>query len=47
MDSFLRNLKLSFRQIRRRPGFAAAIILTLGLAVGANSARELLLANDR
>src|SRR5919204_1064363 len=38
MESFLRNLRLSFRQIRRRPGFAAAIILTLALAIGANTA---------
>ena len=37
-DSFSRNLRLSLRQIRRRPGFAAAIILTLGLAIGANTA---------
>ena len=34
----MRNLRLSFRQIRRQPGLAAAIILTLGLAIGANSA---------
>src|ERR1051325_4739614 len=38
MESLLRNLRLSFRQIRQRPGFAAAIILTLGLAIGANTA---------
>jgi putative ABC transport system permease protein len=38
MESLLRNLRLSLRQIHRRPGFAAAIILTLGLAIGANTA---------
>src|ERR1041385_9465014 len=38
MESLLRNLRLSLRQIHRRPGFAAAILLTLGLAIGANTA---------
>jgi putative ABC transport system permease protein len=32
------NFRLSIRQIRRRPAFAAAIVLTLGLAIGANTA---------
>src|ERR1700716_4253222 len=38
METLLRNLRLSFRQIHRQPGFAAAVILTLGLAIGANIA---------
>jgi putative ABC transport system permease protein len=38
LDSLARNLRLSLRQIRRRPGFAATVILTLGLAIGANTA---------
>ncbi len=32
------NLKAGFRLIRRAPGFSAAVILTLALGVGANSA---------
>jgi putative ABC transport system permease protein len=38
MDSFLRNLRLSLRQLWRQPGFAGAVILTLGLAIAANTA---------
>ena len=38
MESVSRDLKLSLRQIRRQPGFAAAIILTLGLSIGATTA---------
>ncbi|MGW8267617.1 MAG: ABC transporter permease [Longimicrobiales bacterium] len=38
LDGFLQDLKLSVRQIRRRPGFAAVVILILGLGIGANSA---------
>jgi putative ABC transport system permease protein len=38
METALRNLQLSFRQIRRHPGLAAAVLLTLGLAIGANTA---------
>jgi putative ABC transport system permease protein len=38
MDALLRNLRLSFRQIRRQPGLAAAVVLTLGLAIGASTA---------
>jgi putative ABC transport system permease protein len=38
MESLRRNLRLSFRQIRRQPAFAAAVVLTLGLAIGANTA---------
>src|SRR5205809_498492 len=38
MESLSRNLRLSLRQIRRQPAFAAAVVLTLGLAIGANTA---------
>ena len=38
MPSLLRDLRLAFRNIRRRPGFAAAVIATLALAIGANTA---------
>jgi putative ABC transport system permease protein len=34
----LRDLRFSLRQIHRQPGLAAAVILTLGLAIGANTA---------
>src|SRR5207302_11505048 len=35
---FVRNLSYAFRQLRRSPAFAAAVILTLGLCIGANTA---------
>ena len=38
LDDGLRNLKYSLRQLRRRPGFAAVVVLTLGLGIGANTA---------
>lgn len=38
LDGFLQDLKVSLRQIQRRPGFAAVVILILGLGIGANSA---------
>ena len=38
IESIARNIRLSLRQIRRNPVFAAAVILTLGLAIGANTA---------
>src|ERR687888_1865026 len=38
MESLLRNLRLSIRQLRRQPGLSLAVILTLGLAIGANTA---------
>jgi putative ABC transport system permease protein len=38
MSGFVHDLRLAFRGIARRPGFAAAAILTLGLGIGVNSA---------
>ena len=38
MDGLRQDLRLSLRQMVRRPGFAAAVILTLGLGIGANTA---------
>jgi putative ABC transport system permease protein len=38
MDSIRQDLAFAFRQIRRSPGFALTVILTLGLGVGANTA---------
>jgi putative ABC transport system permease protein len=38
MNGLLRNLRAGLRQIRRQPAFAAAVILTLGLGIAANTA---------
>ncbi|MBM3787409.1 MAG: hypothetical protein FJW30_23875, partial [Acidobacteria bacterium] len=38
MESLVRYLKQAFRQILRQPAFSATIVLTLGLAIGANTA---------
>jgi putative ABC transport system permease protein len=38
MSDFTRNLLFSFRMLRRRPGFTAVMVLTLGLGIGANTA---------
>jgi len=38
METLLRNLRIGLRQIRRQPGLSTAVILTLGLAIGANTA---------
>lgn len=38
MGVLVRNLKLATRQLRRNPGFTATVIVTLALAIGANTA---------
>src|SRR5579885_2848002 len=38
MNSLLHNLQYSARQLRRNPGFTATVIITLALAIGANTA---------
>ena len=37
-DSVLRDLKYAFRQLRRNPGFTFTVLLTLSVAIGANTA---------
>jgi putative ABC transport system permease protein len=38
LDSTLRNVRYALRAMRRTPGFTAAVVITLALGVGANSA---------
>ena len=38
LDTFGRDLRLALRGMRRRPGFTLAVILTLALGIGANTA---------
>src|SRR5580704_2187751 len=38
MGTFGQNLKVAIRQLRRKPGFTAAVVVTLALAIGANTA---------
>ena len=38
LDAFFFDLRYSLRQLRRSPGFAASVIVTLGLGLGANAA---------
>src|ERR1700761_4613489 len=40
IDTLRANLRLGLRFMRRSPGFAAAVILTLALGIGANSADD-------
>ena len=37
-EEAVRNLRLAFRTLAKRPGFATAVVLTLALGIGANSA---------
>ncbi|MEJ1971403.1 MAG: ABC transporter permease [Lacunisphaera sp.] len=37
LESFLKDLRLAFRQLARSPGFSLLAILTLGLGIGANT----------
>ena len=37
MDTIFQDVWYSLRQFGRRPGFAAVAVLSLGMAIGANS----------
>jgi predicted permease len=38
IEAVLRDTRYAFRQLRRNPGFTFTVLLTLGLAIGANTA---------
>src|SRR4029453_9672654 len=38
MQTFLKDLALSLRMLRKRPGFSLTVALTLGLGIGATTA---------
>lgn len=38
LDSVLVDLKLAFRRLRKSPGFAATVLLTIAIGIGANTA---------
>jgi predicted permease len=37
-EAFWRDLRLTFRSLRRKPGFTVAVVLSLALGIGANTA---------
>ena len=38
MESILADVKFTFRRLRKSPGFAATVLLTLAIGIGANTA---------
>jgi len=38
MDHLIRDLRTTFRSIRKRPGFSSVVIITLAMGIGANTA---------
>jgi hypothetical protein len=38
LESVFRNVRLTLRHLQRHPAFAATVIVTLGLAIGASTA---------